>query len=272
MEIIEQPRVQQARRIDERWTLIPAILPVPGLGTLAVNSLLLEDDEPLLIDTGAAAFGEAWIEALRSRIAPEEIRWVWLSHTDADHIGNLAQVLSLAPNAKVLTSFLGAGKMGLMGFDTSRIELLEPGVPFTRAGRSLMPLRPPYYDAPETLGLMDMEGGLLFVADALGAVLPAPADSLHLVDDDTLEQGMRTWSAIDSPWLGDLDHSRFRRRLAALRGLAPERVVSSHLPFGGDLDRLTGAIESIWCGAGAPADPFVRDRIDGSLASEPLAA
>jgi flavorubredoxin len=51
---------------------------------------------------------------------------------DADHLGNLEDVLALAPHAKVVTNFLGMGKMMLRHFDVSRVHLLEPGTTIER--------------------------------------------------------------------------------------------------------------------------------------------
>lgn len=108
------------------WRVLPAFLPVPGLGGLAVNAFLLKGAEPVLVDTGLATLGEAFVEALEAEIDLDDLRWIWLSHTDADHIGNLARILERAPRARVVTNFLGMGKMGMLGHDLSRVQLLEP--------------------------------------------------------------------------------------------------------------------------------------------------
>lgn len=65
---------------------------------------------------------------MRSIIDPAEIRWVWLTHDDADHTGNLERVMSLAPAARLTTHGLGALRMATwwpVPFD--RVCALRPG-------------------------------------------------------------------------------------------------------------------------------------------------
>jgi len=78
---------------------LPSWIPVPELGALPVNSFLLKGDEPMLVDTGTSGTGSEFLDALASQIDPADLRWIWLSHMDADHIGNLERVLTAAPGA-----------------------------------------------------------------------------------------------------------------------------------------------------------------------------
>ena len=62
------------------------------------------------------------------RSTPATCAGFWLSHTDADHIGNLVAVLERAPRAQVVTNFLG---MGVNARDEDRLRL-----PHRATGRS----------------------------------------------------------------------------------------------------------------------------------------
>ncbi|AZQ68404.1 MBL fold metallo-hydrolase [Silicimonas algicola] len=86
---ITEPVQQHAQPVTDAWTALPSWLPVPGLGALPINAFLLKGREPVLVDTGLGALSDAMIEHLGAEIDPEDLRWIWLSHTDADHIGNL---------------------------------------------------------------------------------------------------------------------------------------------------------------------------------------
>lgn len=224
--LIQSPPMQAA----PGWSVLPAWMPVPGLGALPVNAFVLSGAEPMLVDTGLAALGDAFVEALALVVEPAELRWIWLSHTDPDHIGNFARILELAPRAQVLTGFLGMGKMGLAGLDTSRVRLLEPGASLQVGRHRLHPLRPPYYDAPETLGFYDETSHLLFAADSFGALLPGAVDELDDVPEDSLREGMTAWSAIDAPWLSGLDGAVRDRTFGAVARLAPDVILAGHLP------------------------------------------
>lgn len=239
------PVMLPPQRLDDAWTQLPAWMPVPGAGSIAVNAFLRGGAEPLLVDTGLAALREDFIAALESQVDLAELRWIWLSHTDADHIGNLDAILARAPKARVLTNFLGVGKMGLMGLDASRADMLEMGHEIELAGTRMKPLRPPYYDAPETMGFFDIEDGTLFLADSFGAVLPQPVEDFGAIDKESLRDGMQMWAGIDAPWLADIDPDRFGRTLARIEGLAPRRVLSGHLPaFTGALGDLSGLVRA----------------------------
>src|SRR5262245_32605687 len=95
-------------RCSDDVAVLPTHLDVPGLGTLIVNSFVLLANQPVLIDSGLAVDGPEFIDALRAVIDPEELKWIWLTHDDADHTGNLQSVMALAPHARLATHALGA--------------------------------------------------------------------------------------------------------------------------------------------------------------------
>jgi flavorubredoxin len=250
------PILTKPRRLDPDWTLFNAWAPIPGLGAIAINSLLLKGKEPVLVDTGIAPLGDAFMAALEQEIDPAELAWIWLSHADVDHIGALQRVLDRAPKAKVVTGFLGIAKLGLMGFDMSRVQFLEPGSVFEAGGRRLHTVRPLYYDAPETMGFFDPAASLLYAVDCFGAVLPCPAEAVESVTEETLRNGMMTWSSIDAPWLKSVDRAALGRGLAAIERLAPAHLVSAHLPvLDGKATTLTRPVADFYCYGAPKGDP-----------------
>ncbi|MDN3521114.1 MBL fold metallo-hydrolase [Halomonas ramblicola] len=267
MTINPYPVMLPTRNAGRDWRVLPAFLPLPGMGGLAVNAFLHKGAEPVLVDTGLAALGDAFAAALEAEIDLADLRWIWLSHTDADHIGNLSRLLARAPRARVVTNFLGMGKMGLLGLDTDRVYLLEPGARLALGDRELVPLRPPYYDAPETLGFLDTRSRALFAVDSFGALLPEPADSVAAIEASTLRDGLVTWSAIDAPWLATTDRIALGRSLRALERLAPATVLSGHLPVAeGGIAALTALVHDAWCaGPSAGADPQAIEAVAEAL-------
>lgn len=251
------PMMLPSQPVGDDWTAFQAYLPIPDLGVLAVNAFLLKSAEPVLVDTGPAMLGDAFVAALTDAIDPKDLRWIWLSHTDADHIGNLMRILDLAPNARLATSFLSVAKMGLLGLQTDRLHILQPGESLSVGDRDLMPVRPPYFDAPETLGFLETKNRTLFAGDCFGALLPRPVERLEAVDDEDLERGMAAWSAIDAPWLAQSDRAALDRCLADVATLAPEVVLSAHLPVSdGPSRRMIDPIRRAWCsGAADTVDP-----------------
>jgi hypothetical protein len=250
------PILTAPRRLGADWTMFNAWAPLPGLGAIAINSLLLKGRDPVLVDTGIAPLGDAFVTQLEQEIDPAEIAWIWISHADVDHIGALQKVLDRAPKAKVVTGYLGMAKLGLLGFDMSRVQFLEPGSVFEAGGRRLHTVRPLYYDASETMGFFDPAASLLYTVDCFGAVLPAPVDSVEDVAAADFRNGMMTWSGIDSPWLKGADRAALGRGLAAIDRLAPAHIVSAHLPvLEGRASTLTGPIAEIYCHGALLLDP-----------------
>ena len=223
----------------EGIAVLRASMPLPALGgELANHAFLFDGREPMLVDTGFAALREEMLAALAAEIDPRRLRWIFLSHADADHVGNLAAVLELAPEARVLTGFLGYAKLMLTGFPVDRVQVIAPGDTLDIGERRLSVLRPPYYDAPETLGFHDAASGTLFTVDAFGAILPAITRAAEEIDDAALDRGLATWSELDAPWLASLDRAALESSLAALSALAPRLVLCAHLPVARDVDAL----------------------------------
>lgn len=243
---MDAPTMLDARTVAPDTVCLPSFLPIPGFGVLAVNAFVIKGAEPVLVDTGLGALTDAFLAALENAIDLTELKWIWLSHMDPDHLGNLTAVLDRAPNARVVTNFLGMGKMQLLGRDVSRVHLLQPDEALELADRTLVPFRPPYYDAPETRGFFDTRTRALFSADAFGALLSDPAEDAAAVDPNALREGMTIWAGIDAPWLGSLDATAFGEALERIERLDPATIISGHLPeAAGMTGTLVGYLDGI---------------------------
>jgi hypothetical protein len=205
---------------------------IPGLGSLAINAFVLHGDEPVLVDTGTVAGAGEFMTALESAINPEELRWIWLTHTDFDHIGSLAALLEANPKLRVITSFLGVGIMGLSStpLPMDRVHLVNPGQSVTLGDRRLTAIKPPVYDNPITTGFIDDRTGILFSSDCFGALLPAVPEDAAELDTETLQSGQVRWATVDSAWVHNVDREVFGAALDELRVIEPTMVCSSHLP------------------------------------------
>jgi flavorubredoxin len=254
---MEQPTMIGTREIAPDLCEIVSYLPVPGQGILPVNAFVIRGEQPMLIDTGLGALRDGFLDALAKAVSPADIRWIWLSHMDADHIGNLGAVLEHAPHARVVTNFLGMGKMMLLGLPVERVHMLAPGDRLDLGDRTITAFRPPYYDAPETMGWFDSRSRALFAADAFGALMQAPAEEARSLPAEALRQGLVAWSAVDAPWLGSLDRRYVANTLQAIERLDPSLIVSAHLPHARELTRdlvgyVADAVER--CSEGAPGE------------------
>jgi hypothetical protein len=228
---IEAPTACEPYPVGDGITVLPAYLPVPGMGVLPANSFLIDGPEPTLVDTGPGGAEDGFRQALQSVVDLDDLRWIWLTHTDPDHTGSLEWLLANAPNARLITTFLAVGKLGMQfPVPMDRLYWVNPGTTITINGRHLEALRPPSFDAPETTAFHEHTSGTLFSADSFGALLQGPAANANDVAVGDLGDGMALWSTIDSPWVTHTDRTHFDRALQQLRGLDARRVLSSHLP------------------------------------------
>ena len=108
--------------------VITSNFPIPGYGVVPINAFVLKGSEPVLVDTGTVIESADFLSALRSVIDPADLRWIWLTHTDLDHIGSLHQLLAENPKIRVITTFLGVGIMSLSApLPMDRVYLVNPG-------------------------------------------------------------------------------------------------------------------------------------------------
>lgn len=238
---MHEPTMMETRRIDADTALLGAYMPVPGFGVLPVNAFLIKSRQPVLVDTGLKGLREDFMTRLRQEIDPADLRWIWLTHIDPDHIGNLEAVLAEAPDARIVTTYLGMGKLGLNGLPVDRAYLLNPGQTLDVGDRRLAAITPPSFDAPETTGLFDAKSGHLYSADSFGALMEAPAETANDIHAEALAQGAIGWATVDAPWLHMVSNEHIDTALNRLRALAPSAVLGSHLPPAHDmLDTLSG--------------------------------
>jgi glyoxylase-like metal-dependent hydrolase (beta-lactamase superfamily II) len=227
---MQQPTMFPPRLVAPDTHLLGAYIPVPRYGVLPVNSFLIRGAQPTLIDTGLAGLRDDFMHNLRALIDPRDIRWIWLTHTDPDHVGNLATVLAEAPRARVVTTYLGMGKLGLLGQPVDRAYLVNPGQRLDAGERQLVAIRPPTFDAPETTGLLDTKTRAFFSADSFGALMQGPAERANEISPAALRDGVITWATVDAPWLDILDEHKHDGALDAVRGIAPTSILGGHLP------------------------------------------
>jgi flavorubredoxin len=212
--------------------VLPAFIPVPSLGLLPANAFLVEAEQPYLVDTGILADGDAFVAAVAEILDPADLRWIFLTHTDPDHIGALTPLLERAPDTRVLTTFIALAKLqlGLRPIPPSRVRLANPGEHIHIGDRTLSVMRPPVFDAPETTMVYDSRLDALFSSDSFGGPLAAPTEVANQLPADQLEQSQLLWAAVDAPWIHHIDRARFAARLGEITDLDPAWIFSAHLP------------------------------------------
>jgi flavorubredoxin len=228
--------------------VLPSHLPLPGVGVLPINAYVLHAEEPVLVDTGIGSGDESFVEALSSVIDPAAIRWVWLTHDDADHTGAIERVFELAPEARLVCHGLAALRMSSWwDVPMDRVHAIRVGDRLPVGDRTLLAVAPPVYDNPMSTGFIDEATGVLFSVDSFGAIIPEPTTDAGEVPAEALAGGMASWASLDSPWTELVDRKRFDQVLHRVRELKPTSILSSHLPAarGTSLESFLGVLATV---------------------------
>jgi hypothetical protein len=223
----------------DTW-LITHLTPAPPLGKLFCNSAVIDGAQPLVIDTGCAGNRAAWLTQLTTLLDPTTVRWVFISHDDADHIGNLPALRARCPDATLLLSWLTLQRLtlrGELGWPPDRIRVVDDGC-VDIGDRVLRMVRPPVFDNPGTLGLVDQETGFFWAADCFAA----PVAKFLIEADDTVDAhwraGFLTAHRLLSPWHTLIDPRRYAPMIDRLEQLPIAVAAGAHGPIVRG-DRLT---------------------------------
>ncbi len=211
--------------------VLPAHFPIPSMGFLPVNAFVIKAREPVLVDTGMGIESEEFMKALESIIDPKDLRWVWLTHDDADHTGSIQKVLEAAPSAR-----LAANSLAILRMSTAwpvpmhRVYWLNSGDSIRVGDRKLTAIRPPLFDNPTAIGIYDDKSEAFFSVDCFGGIIPSPVQNADDVKEGDLAQGMISWASADSPWVHRVEPGEFSQALDRIRQMAPKMIFSGHLP------------------------------------------
>jgi len=224
----------QVQRIGD-VTMLRDKAEIPGLGVLPINAFVLHAEQPMLIDTGMPVNRPDFLAALSSVIDIGDLRWVWLSHPDRDHMGSLFDVLAGAPQARLVTTFAAVGYLGTeFEVPLPRVFLLNPGQSLDLGDRRLHAFRPPLFDSPMTVGFFDDKSGVCFSSDCFGGPMQTVDDAavgdLGELDPQTVRSAQLLWVGVDSPWVRTVDPVKFAASFEQIRSFKPQQLFSSHLP------------------------------------------
>ena len=218
-------------QIAEETFVIPWALEAPPVGHFPMNSMVIRGAEPVLVDTGAPAVRPQWLEAAWSVVDPLDVKWVFLTHDDRDHAGNLLPVLAACPNATLLTTWFSIGRMA-DEWETpiNRCRFVNEGDTIDVGDRTLVATRPPLYDNPTTRALFDTKTNVVWSVDTFATNVPAPVPDIGELTDDEFRDGQFFGGRLVSPWYTLLDVGKFRAVVDGFEGLGAEVVAGCHSP------------------------------------------
>ncbi len=217
---------------EDTWLIQQMQRAVIGPLWVPLHSLVIKGAEPIIVDTGTPANRQQWLQDVFSLVDPGDVRWVFLSHDDVDHSGNLRPVLEVCPNATlVVTWFLTERHTCEFNFPQDRCRWVNDGESWRAGDRTLTAVLPPLFDSPVTRGLYDDRTGVYWAADAFATPLPGPMNDISELDPVAWENGLAMFNCWNSPWYKLLDSAKFERHVDRVQDLDLEVVASCHSPI-----------------------------------------
>jgi flavorubredoxin len=197
-----------------------------------LNSMVIRAAEPVVVDCGAPIHRDTYLEDLFSLVEPEDVRWVFLSHEDVDHFGNVEAVMAACPNATLVASWFLCERLAAGGLHVppTRWRWIGHGETLDAGDRTLVALRPPVYDSPVTRGLFDSTTGAYWASDAFATPVAAPARCVSELDPEQWTEGFMAFQQWNSPWIQLVDEARFLREVSALERLDVRTIATCHGP------------------------------------------
>jgi flavorubredoxin len=211
-----------------------------GVAPVAVfiNSMVITGAEPVVVDTGPKISGRDWKEAVFSIVEPEDVRWIYLSHEDHDHTGNLVEMLELCRNAKLVTTWFMAERFTDHMLPIERMRWVNNGERFSVGDRELVAVTPPAFDSPTTRGLFDPSTGVYWSVDSFGTPVTHEVLNVSELDEGFYREGFLQFQRMVSPWHQWLDPTRFAGHVDSIRRLGATKIANAHGPtlHGAQLD------------------------------------
>ena len=199
-----------------------------------LNSMVIAGAEPVIIDTGSLNNRDQWLEDAFGIVDPADVRWVFLSHDDADHTGNLGPVMEACPNATLVCSWALVERFSnAFGFPLQRCRWLNDGEALDLADRRILAVRPPVYDSPATRGFLDERSGIYWAVDAFATPCPSePVPAVADLDPGFWAEGMAMFihHAL-APWVGIVDRQRYAAEIDRVRAMGITAIATAHSPL-----------------------------------------
>jgi flavorubredoxin len=195
-----------------------------------LNSMVIRGSEPMIVDTGTIANRQQWLEDVFSLVEPQDVRWIFLSHDDVDHTGNLEQTMEACPNARLVCNWAMVERhTNCFDFPIDRCQWVSDGEALDIGDRTLQAFRPPVYDSPTTRGIFDPKTGLYWSSDSFATPLPDPGAGIADLDPEFWGFGMTLFAlGAVSPWLSLVDPGKYNKYVDRVQNLDIKTVAGCH--------------------------------------------
>lgn len=218
-------------QVAQETFIVPWMLDAPPVGLFPMNSMVIRGHQPVLVDTGAPANREQWLRAVGDLVDLDDVRWIFLSHDDRDHSGNLLAALEACPNATLLTTWFSVGRM-FEEWETplDRCRFLNDGDVVDAGDRQLVAVRPPVFDNPTSRALFDTSTGVLWSVDTFATNVAEPFADAAALDEEAFRDGQLLGARLVAAWHPWLDGAKFSAYVRRVQELPLTALAGCHTP------------------------------------------
>jgi flavorubredoxin len=209
--------------VDWDRRLFDELIPLPD-GTSYNAYLIKGSGKTALLDTVDPTKTDVLIENL-VKVGADRIDYVIAHHAEQDHSGSIPDVLTLYPDAKVVTNPKCRGMLiDLLDIDEEKFITVDDGETLSLGDKTLQFVYIPWVHWPETMGTYLQEDRIFFPCDFFGSHL---ATSSLFVEDEPLvyEAAKRYYAEIMMPFRGPIN-----KNLEKMKDLQIDMIASSHGP------------------------------------------
>jgi NADH oxidase (H2O-forming) len=133
------------------------------------NSYFINARKKAVIETVKESFRDVYLEKLKMVTDPAEIEYIILNHTEPDHSGCLADLLKIAPNAKVVGTGNAIRYLKDMISRDFQYIIVKDGYTLDLGDKTLQFISAPNLHWPDTMYTYLAEDKVLFTCDSFGA-------------------------------------------------------------------------------------------------------
>jgi flavorubredoxin len=154
---------------DLNRRLFDGLIPLPH-GTSYNAYLVVGSEKTALIDTVNPGFEDELVDKVSQHADPTKLDYIVMNHAEPDHANACSHMLSLAKDAKLVTSAKGKeAAMMYFGVPDERIMVVDESSSIDLGGKTLKFVDAPWLHWPETMFTYVPEDRILFPCDFFGS-------------------------------------------------------------------------------------------------------